>query len=105
MGLTEEIRQSIGTPWGKFTDLLTKTLESKSILLNRINSYLLEASGKQLRPLLAMLTAKACSGFVNDKAVACAAVSELIHTATLLHDDVVDDSDLRRGRPTVKKLL
>lgn len=105
MGLTEEIRQSIGTPWGKFTDLLTKTLESKSILLNRINSYLLEASGKQLRPLLAMLTAKACSGFINDKAVACAAVSELIHTATLLHDDVVDDSDLRRGRPTVKKLF
>lgn len=105
MGVAEEIKASIGIPWCEFSEQITHVLESKSILLNKINSYLLDTSGKQLRPLLALVAAKACSGFINTKAVACAAVSELIHTATLLHDDVVDDSDLRRGRPTVKKLF
>ena len=105
MTLTEDIRRTIAPEWEGFEKLLTDALASRSDLLNRINTYLLDASGKKLRPLLALVTAKACSGSINQKAVACAAVSELIHTATLLHDDVVDDSDQRRGRMTVRKLF
>ena len=105
MTLTEDIRRTIAPEWEGFERLLTEALASRSDLLNRINTYLLDASGKKLRPLLALVTAKACSGSINQKAVACAAVSELIHTATLLHDDVVDDSDQRRGRMTVRKLF
>ena len=105
MTLTEDIRRTIASEWEGFERLLTEALASRSDLLNRINTYLLDASGKKLRPLLALVTAKACSGSINQKAVACAAVSELIHTATLLHDDVVDDSDQRRGRMTVRKLF
>ena len=105
MTLTEDIRRTIAPEWEGFERLLTEALASRSDLLNRINAYLLDASGKKLRPLLALVTAKACSGSINQKAVACAAVSELIHTATLLHDDVVDDSDQRRGRMTVRKLF
>lgn len=105
MNLTEEIKASISIKWAEFINLLKDTVSSQSILLNKINAYLLDTSGKQLRPLLALVTANACSGFINEKAVVCAAVSELIHTATLLHDDVVDDSDLRRGKETVRKMF
>lgn len=105
MALAEDIRQTIAPEWDGFERLLKGSLTSCSDLLNKINAYLLDASGKKLRPLLALLTAKACSGFVNQMAIACAAVSELIHTATLLHDDVVDDSDQRRGRATVRKIF
>lgn len=105
MTLTEELRSAVATEWEGFERLMADSLISRSDLLNRINGYLLEASGKKLRPLLALVTAKACSGSINQKAIACAAVSELIHTATLLHDDVVDGSDHRRGRLTVSKLF
>ena len=105
MTLTEDIRRTIAPEWEGFERLLSETLASRSDLLNKINAYLLDASGKKLRPLLALVTAKACSGSINQKAIACAAVSELIHTATLLHDDVVDDSDQRRGRMTVRRLF
>ncbi len=100
-----DIKESVNSDWQEFESRLTASLNSGSALLNQINNYLLDASGKKLRPLLAILTAKACSGLVNDKAVICATVSELIHTATLLHDDVVDNSDSRRGRPTIHKLF
>lgn len=105
MNLTEEIKAAMGGHWAEFETLLRETINSRSIMLNKINSYLFDTSGKQLRPLLALVTAKACSGLINKRAVVCAAVSELIHTATLLHDDVVDDSDLRRGKVTVKKVF
>ena len=105
MTITEDIKKIVSTEWTGFESVLNAALESRSSLLNKINGYLLDNSGKMLRPLLALVTAKACSGSVNQKAVACAAVSELIHTATLLHDDVVDDSDYRRGQLTVKKLF
>ncbi len=100
-----DIKAAVGSDWAEFEGLLASSLNSESALLNQINTYLLDASGKKLRPLLALLTARACSGFVNHKAVICATVSELIHTATLLHDDVVDNSDSRRGRPTIHKLF
>lgn len=105
MVLLEDIRNTIVLEWERFERLLSESLDSGSGILNKVNGYLLDSSGKKLRPLLAMVTAKACSGYVNIQSMACAAVSELIHTATLLHDDVVDNSDRRRGKPTVSRLF
>lgn len=105
MTLTEDIRSTIRSEWEGFESILSDALASRSSFLNKINAYLLDTSGKQLRPLLALVTAKACSGSINQKAIVCAAVSELIHTATLLHDDVVDSSDYRRGKLTVRRLF
>lgn len=102
MTVFEEIKLKLSPFWDDFEKLMSSALVSKSNMLNAINNYLLEASGKQLRPMLVIAVANAGSGLCNDKVVACAAASELIHTATLLHDDVVDDSDKRRGRLTVK---
>ena len=78
MTLTEELKSAVATEWEGFERLMADSLISRSDLLNRINGYLLEASGKKLRPLLALVTAKACSGSINQKAIACAAVSELL---------------------------
>jgi octaprenyl-diphosphate synthase len=65
-------------------------------LLNIIIDYLLKSKGKQLRPMLVFLSAKAC-GEANDKTIVAATMIELLHTATLVHDDVVDEADTRRG--------
>ena len=64
-----------------------------------ISSYLLEGGGKRLRPALLLLAAGMC-GYRGDSAIRLGAVVEMIHTATLVHDDVIDEADLRRGRPS-----
>lgn len=78
----------------KFRD----SMLSKVALLNRITHYIVNRKGKQMRPMFVFLTAKMISeGTVNERTYRGAAVIELIHTATLVHDDVVDDSNKRRG--------
>ena len=77
----------------KFYDSMT----SKVALLNRITYYIVNRKGKQMRPMFVFLTAKMLSGDVNERTYRGASVIELIHTATLVHDDVVDDSNRRRG--------
>lgn len=79
--------------------LILKQLHSNVPLVENIGEYLIEAGGKRLRPLLVLLAARAC-GYQGSNHIDLAAIIEFIHTATLLHDDVVDTSDLRRGRPT-----
>ncbi len=79
--------------------LIVANLESDVGLVENIGHYIVEAGGKRLRPLLALLAAKCC-GYQGEDHIRFAAVVEFIHTATLLHDDVVDLSALRRGRPT-----
>jgi octaprenyl-diphosphate synthase len=74
-------------------------LHSDVALVENIGHYLVEAGGKRLRPLLVLLTARAC-GYRGEDHIAMATIVEFIHTATLLHDDVVDTSELRRGRAT-----
>lgn len=74
-------------------------------LLNKINEYLFTNGGKQIRPMFTLLIAKALRGFCNDNVIRCAAAVEMLHTATLLHDDVADDASTRRGAPTVKALF
>ena len=85
--------------------LILDSLDSDIDLLNRTNRALLDHPGKQLRPILALLVARAIGGRVNDDTLRFAAASELLHNATLLHDDVADGSAERRGRPTVMSLL
>jgi octaprenyl-diphosphate synthase len=74
-------------------------LSSQVPLVEKISQYIIESGGKRLRPLLVLLAARAC-GYSGKHHITLATVVEFIHTATLLHDDVVDTSDLRRGRPT-----
>jgi len=77
--------------------LIINELSSDVILINQIGHYIVGNGGKRLRPMLLLLAAKAL-GETSDKHLILAAVIEFIHTATLLHDDVVDESDLRRGK-------
>jgi octaprenyl-diphosphate synthase len=77
--------------------LIINELSSDVVLINQMGHYIVGNGGKRLRPMLLLLAAKAL-GQVDDKHLILAAVIEFIHTATLLHDDVVDESDLRRGK-------
>ena len=79
--------------------LIRRRLASDVVLINQVSEYIIGAGGKRLRPMLLLLAARAL-GRVDQDAHQLAAVIEFIHTATLLHDDVVDESDLRRGRRT-----
>lgn len=79
--------------------LILKELTSDVVLINQIGHYIINSGGKRLRPMLLLLTAKALD-YEQDNHLVLAAVIEFIHTATLLHDDVVDESDLRRGKET-----
>lgn len=81
-------------------ELIIDSLSSHVPLVEEISHYLIEAGGKRLRPLLVLLAANAC-GYKGKDHIKLAAVIEFLHTAMLLHDDVVDASELRRGRKTV----
>lgn len=74
-------------------------LTSDVVLVNQVANYIIAAGGKRLRPMLLVLCARAC-GYQGEHHVPLAAIVEFIHTATLLHDDVVDESETRRGRQT-----
>ena len=79
--------------------LIRNELNSDIALINTLGEYIVQAGGKRLRPLILLLSARAL-GFEGQHHITLAAVIEFIHTATLLHDDVVDASTLRRGNPT-----
>lgn len=79
--------------------VIRRYLYSDINLINQIVNYIISSGGKRLRPLLALLCARAC-GYDGDKHLLVAAITEFIHTATLLHDDVVDNSSMRRGQET-----
>ncbi|MFN2338700.1 MAG: polyprenyl synthetase family protein, partial [Gammaproteobacteria bacterium] len=79
-------------------------LRSEVVLINQLGQYIVNSGGKRLRPLLVLLAARAC-GYQGEQHIHLAAIIEFIHTATLLHDDVVDASELRRGRETANALF
>ena len=79
--------------------VIRQALHSDVVLVRNVAEYIVNSGGKRLRPALLVLSADAC-GYQGRDHYLLAAVVELIHTATLLHDDVVDESSLRRGRPT-----
>ncbi len=95
----QQIRQIVGSEFAAVNDFIIEQLHSKVPLVENIGHYIVDAGGKRLRPLLTLLCAGAI-GKAERQHIQLAAVIEFIHTATLLHDDVVDISALRRGRPT-----
>ncbi|CNI67211.1 MULTISPECIES: octaprenyl diphosphate synthase [Yersinia] len=74
-------------------------LNSDVVLINQLGHYIISGGGKRIRPMIAVLVARALN-YQGDKHITVAALIEFIHTATLLHDDVVDESDMRRGKAT-----
>jgi octaprenyl-diphosphate synthase len=85
-------------------DVIRRSLSSEVALIDQISHYIIGAGGKRLRPLLVLMIAQAL-GFQGKERFELAATVEFIHTATLLHDDVVDESALRRGRETANALF
>ena len=103
--MVSDIRDFLGEDWFRTEALMKRYLSSDVSLLDKLNRSLLEGSGKKLRPMLCLLVAKAVGGQVCEDACHYAAAMELLHNATLLHDDVVDGSEMRRGRPTLQALM
>ena len=94
----EDIKKPINYEMELFEKKFRLSMSSRVALLNRITHYIVNRKGKQMRPMFVFLTAKMISeGEVSERTYRGASVLELIHTATLVHDDVVDDSDRRRG--------
>ncbi len=95
----QEIHGLVAADLEKVEEELRSYAESPVEPIAEIGRYLIEAGGKRLRPTLLLLTARSL-GEVSDATIRLAAVMELIHNATLIHDDVIDDADTRRGRPS-----
>ena len=85
-------------------DLLYSSMKSENPRLQKMIEHMYKADGKKIRPTLLLLTAKAL-GEVNEKTYHAAVTIELLHTATLIHDDVVDDANMRRGQPSLNSLF
>ena len=96
----EEIRSIVSKEWSLLDQEIEKQLSSDIELINNISQYIVNSGGKRIRPLIVLLSARACGASDLDRIVKAAAMIEFIHTATLLHDDVVDNSDSRRGIKT-----
>src|SRR5438067_6173178 len=79
-------------------------VQSQVTLIPKIGNYIQTSGGKRMRPAVLLMAARLC-GYTGDRSVLYAAVVEFIHTATLVHDDIIDDSDLRRGRLAVHSRL
>jgi octaprenyl-diphosphate synthase len=88
----------------KMEHLLWQEFSSKAPLVNKIAEYLMDNPGKGLRSILTFLSARVCNPEPTSKAITLAACVELIHMATLLHDDVIDESDVRRNTPCVRRV-
>src|SRR5438067_2685929 len=87
----------------EFNRRFKRSMISDVPLVNLIAKYLIRTKGKQIRPMLVLLSAKAC-GEVNDATYRAATLVELLHTATLVHDDVIDEADTRRGLASIRAL-
>ena len=98
--LMNKINQVVKTNFSKVNDFIISQLASRVDLVEEIGSYIVEAGGKRIRPLLVLLVSGGC-GYSGNDHIPLAVTIEFLHTASLLHDDVVDMSDMRRGRPTV----
>lgn len=97
----EQIISPIADEMTRFEAFFKQSLKADTEPMDTIMQYVTEAKGKRLRPLLVLLSAK-LFGEVNEQTLRAATFVEMIHSATLIHDDVVDDSDQRRGRASVK---
>ena len=99
----EDLKALTGGDMLRVNQVITDNLASEVVLINQLSQHIILSGGKRLRPMLVMLSARAC-GYAGDNDALLAAVVEFIHTATLLHDDVVDDSEMRRGQQTASAI-
>lgn len=99
----ERIRAPITDDLQAVNALIRRQLHSDVALINQLAGYIIDSGGKRLRPVTVLLAAHAC-GYSSSAHIDAAAIVEFIHTATLLHDDVVDESSLRRGRETANAI-
>jgi octaprenyl-diphosphate synthase len=99
----EDLKSLTSDDMLRLNQVITDNLASEVVLINQLSQHIILSGGKRLRPMLVMLAARSCDYQGKDDAL-LAAVVEFIHTATLLHDDVVDDSDMRRGQRTASTI-
>lgn len=104
MDVLDKIKAPVAAELEQFGEAFRKTLFSDNPLLEKAVEHLLKGPGKQIRPLLVLLSARMV-GKVNDKVIQVALAMEMLHTASLVHDDVVDESDRRRGLPSLNAFL
>ena len=97
MSIVDHIKKPILNEMEKFEPFFHSSMQTKVPLLNIIMNYILRRKGKQLRPMFVFLTSKMLKNDVNQSTYTAAALIELLHTATLIHDDVVDEAYERRG--------
>ena len=100
----EAVRSLVQEDWASVNRVIVQRLGSDVALVNQVAHHIVHGGGKRLRPLTVLLAARAC-GYEATEHVPTAAIIEFIHTATLLHDDVVDDSGLRRGQQTANAVF
>ncbi|HKK10395.1 MAG TPA: polyprenyl synthetase family protein, partial [Bacteroidales bacterium] len=98
MSKLDEIKEPVKDQIAEFEKVFRKSMKSKVPLLDKVTRYILKRKGKQMRPLFVFLTANMIGqGKISQSTYHAASLIELLHTATLIHDDVVDDSYERRG--------
>ncbi|MFT6332738.1 MAG: octaprenyl-diphosphate synthase [Lentimonas sp.] len=102
--LFQEIHDSIAKELQKTNEIIIDSSKGKADLIADISNYLVSSGGKRIRPILTIISSKLCGYSSGTRHCNLAAAVELIHTATLLHDDVVDESNLRRGKPTANSV-
>ena len=96
----QDILSPVATDFAAMDHLINEGISSKVGLVMSVSKHVVEAGGKRMRPIMCLLAARACGVANMQHAHHLAAIIEMLHTATLVHDDVVDESNLRRGRPT-----
>jgi octaprenyl-diphosphate synthase len=96
----KDLYAAVADDFNAVNQFIADSLDTNVPMIREVGEYIVGSGGKRLRPLVAVLAARA-SGYQGEKHVHVAAIVEFLHTATLLHDDVVDESNMRRGRPTV----
>ena len=101
---TESARQFLGSDFEKYRQTLNVALLSDEQYLNAINKYVLGSRGKEIRPILSLLAGLAC-GSLSEQSYCTAAATEMLHTATLMHDDVADAASMRRGALSVSAMF
>jgi len=100
MASLKDIREPIEAAWQRYERLMQECMQSDERIQKSVLSYIASRTGKQLRPLIVLLCAKICNP-ITDKTLRAAVALEMLHNASLVHDDVVDNSDTRRGKPAV----
>lgn len=104
MSNLKTIQQTIAPELDRLNKIILHQLGSNNPMMERIITSFLSKKGKQIRPIIVILTAKMLQGQITDNTLAAAAAVELLHNASLIHDDVVDNSKLRRGMPTINAI-